>query len=75
MATSRHKSTDTAGKQGEELTVPEISDIVRYYTSLLCNNTDIGWGKWWRSSLRHCVTSRKVVGLIPDGVIAIFHWF
>jgi hypothetical protein len=26
------------------------------------------------SQLRHCATSRKVVGLIPDGVIWIFHW-
>jgi hypothetical protein len=29
---------------------------------------------WWRSCLRHCVTSRKVTGLIPDGVIGFFHW-
>ena len=28
------------------------------------------WGSW----LRHCATSRKVAGLIPDGVIGIFHW-
>ena len=27
----------------------------------------------WRSWLRHCATSRKVAGLIPDGVIGIFH--
>jgi hypothetical protein len=26
----------------------------------------------WRSWLRHCATSRKVAGSIPDG--AIFHW-
>jgi hypothetical protein len=26
-----------------------------------------------RSSLRHCATRWKVVGLIPDGVIGIFH--
>jgi hypothetical protein len=24
--------------------------------------------------LRHCATSRKVAGLIPDGVIGIFYW-
>jgi hypothetical protein len=74
VATSRHKSTDTAGKQREEFTVPEVSDIVRYYTPLLSKNTDIGWGKRWRSWLRHCATDRKVAVLIPDGVIAIFHW-
>ena len=28
----------------------------------------------WRSRLRHCTTSRKVAGSIPDGVIGIFHW-
>ena len=26
-------------------------------------------GKWWRSKSRHCTTSRKVAGSIPDGVI------
>jgi hypothetical protein len=29
---------------------------------------------WWRSWLRHCATSQKVKGLIPDGVTGIFHW-
>ena len=28
----------------------------------------------WRSWLRHCATSQKVAGSIPDGVIGIFHW-
>jgi hypothetical protein len=32
------------------------------------------WGTRWRSWLRHYATSRKVAGLIPDGVIGIFHW-
>ena len=27
-----------------------------------------------RSWLRHCATSRKVAGSIPDGIIGIFHW-
>ena len=31
------------------------------------------WGTWWRSWLRHCATSRKVAGSIPDGVTEIFH--
>jgi hypothetical protein len=31
-------------------------------------------GTRWRSWLRHCATSRKVAGAIPDGVIGIFHW-
>ena len=29
----------------------------------------------FRSWLRHCATSRKVAGSIPDGVIGIFHWY
>jgi hypothetical protein len=29
---------------------------------------------WWRTWLRHCATSWKVVGSIPDSVIGIFHW-
>ena len=28
----------------------------------------------WRSWLRHCATNRKVAGLIPDGIIWMFHW-
>ena len=32
-----------------------------------------GRGTRWRCDLRHCATSRKVVGSIPDGV-GIFHW-
>jgi len=31
------------------------------------------WGTWWRGRLRHCAKSRKVAGLIPDGVTGIFH--
>jgi len=37
----------------------------------LCTLADRG--TQWRSWLRHCATSRKVAGLIPDGVIGIFH--
>jgi hypothetical protein len=31
-------------------------------------------GTRWRSWLRHCATSWKVVGSIRDGVTGIFHW-
>ena len=31
-------------------------------------------GTWWHGWLRHCATSQKVTGSIPDGVIGIFHW-
>jgi hypothetical protein len=30
-------------------------------------------GTRWHSWLRHCATSQKVVGSIPDGVIGFFH--
>ena len=32
-----------------------------------------GGGTRWRSWLRHCATSRKVAGSIPDGDIGVFH--
>ena len=32
-----------------------------------------GGGTRWRSWLRHCTTSRKVTGSLPDGVNGIFH--
>jgi hypothetical protein len=31
-------------------------------------------GTGWRSWLRHCITSRKVAGSVPDGVIGLCHW-
>ena len=34
----------------------------------------INWGTRWLSWLRHCATSRKFAGSIPDGVIGIFPW-
>jgi hypothetical protein len=43
------------------------SEIIRMYL-LKCGSTR------WRSWLRHCVTSRKVAGSIPDDVTGIFPW-
>jgi hypothetical protein len=40
--------------------------------TILCLNQQ--WRTWWRSWLRHCATSRKVAGSIPNGVTGIFHW-
>ena len=34
--------------------------------------SEFGWGTWWHGWLRHCATSRKVAGSIPDGVTGIF---
>ena len=36
-------------------------------------STYIYGGTWWRSWLRHCATSRKVTGSIPNGVTGNFH--
>ena len=33
------------------------------------------WGTRWRSWLRHCATSQKVSGSIPDGVNGNLHWY
>ena len=44
------------------------------YTCLIQLNFPRYEGTRWRSWLRHCSTSRKVTGSIPDGVIGIFHW-
>jgi len=57
----------TRGQQLVLITVKSTAKI-RYLTLYLCG------GMWWRSWLRHCATSRKVVGSIPDGVTGIFHW-
>ena len=31
--------------------------------------------RWCRNWSRHCATSRKVAGSIPDGVTGIFRWY
>ena len=33
------------------------------------------WGTRCHGWLKHCATSQKVAGLIPDGVIGIFYWY
>jgi len=56
--------------------------LVLEYISKKCTTCDknyvsystlLGARCWWRSWLRHCATSRKVAGSIPDDVIGIFH--
>ena len=56
----------------------KIAEVVCSGVSLSCTEnlssvTSINGGTRWCSWLRHCVTSQKVAGSIPDGVIAIFH--
>jgi len=49
------------GRQGHDLGVLKSTTTVEY------------WGTQWCSWLRHCATSWKVAGSIPDGVTYIFH--
>jgi len=36
--------------------------------------TDWSRGTHWHGWFRHCAARRKISGLIPDGVVGIFHW-
>ena len=50
--------------------------LLYYVLIFLCRNSYTyiyRWGPRWRSWLRHCATSQKVAGSIPDGVIGILH--
>ena len=42
--------------------------------STYMHSTSHARGTRWRIWLRHCATSRKIAGSIPDCVIVIFHW-
>jgi hypothetical protein len=44
-----------------------------YFSSDFMKVFRLNGGTRWRSWLRHCATSRKIAGSIPDSVIGIFH--
>jgi hypothetical protein len=52
----------------------EVSKIKNFYLRTDFRHLRMHGGTRWRSCLRHCAKNRKVAGLIPDGVIWIFHW-
>jgi hypothetical protein len=68
-----------------EQTIPKLSAVcyairlmvhicnINTLRSIYCAYIHSTGGTRWRSWLRHCATSRKVTGSIPDGVIGIFH--
>jgi hypothetical protein len=58
------------------LTLKNLSSIKRFYcfSSKFISKYSTSLGTLWRNWLRHCATSRKVAGSIPDGVTGIFHW-
>jgi hypothetical protein len=51
------------------------SDTLTVYWDVIlwCVMVPTAGGTRWRSWLRHCATSRKVAGLIPDSVNRIFY--
>jgi len=51
----------------------KIEIISSKYEIILKHIVVFSGGTWWHSWLRHCTTSRKVMGSIPDSVIGIFH--
>ena len=57
--------TDSFGKN--VLNYGHISLACKLYFYTFCSYH-------WHSCFRHCATSRKVAGSIPDGVIGIFYW-
>ena len=54
--------------------------VVRVWPSIRIEQFGSRWNGfscarcWWSSWLRHCATSRKVAGSIPDVVTGIFRW-
>jgi hypothetical protein len=53
-----------------------LRNFVVFFRKLNCGIvSENGGGTHWRSWLRHCATSLKVAGSIPDGVIGIFNWY
>jgi hypothetical protein len=51
------------------LFVFELDSLIILYFSVVFLNL----GERWHSWLRHCATSRKFAGSIPDDVVGIFH--
>ena len=55
---------------------PPIGDFPHYAFLCVANLQNVKYaqnhgGMRWRSRLKHCATTQKVAGLIPDGVIGI----
>jgi hypothetical protein len=56
-----------------------VSYVIRLSLSIMASNISLGYtlcsgDTRWRSWLRHCATSRKFAGSIPEGIIWNFHW-
>ena len=54
--------------------LPIIRSLNTVFTATgICHTSYVEWSTRYHSWLRHCATSRKVTGSIPNGVITIFH--
>jgi hypothetical protein len=51
-----------------------VWSVLDFYSARISNRTLKNGGTRWRSWLRHCATSRKVAGSIPDGVTMAVGW-
>jgi hypothetical protein len=54
----------------------QVNWVTSQKTWILLHKTHLQWTVGYAvvSWLRHCTTSRKVAGSIPNGFIGIFHW-
>jgi hypothetical protein len=52
---------------------PDGDGTIRTTKTTTTTTTTTGGTRWCRW-LRHCATSQKVAGSIPDGVFGIFYW-
>ena len=50
-----------------------FNKCMRIHIRIFRNYIGLLWGTRYCVWLRHCATSRKVAGTIPDAVIGIFH--
>ena len=65
---------DVLMQSGTEVTWHLMFSILPPVSCNFCTTLYDVRGMWWRNWLRDCATSQKVAGLIPDGVVGIFHF-
>jgi hypothetical protein len=52
----------------------KVQQPITFWFIFLSYQSNRGHAARWRSWLRHCATSRRVAGSIPDGIAGIFNW-
>jgi hypothetical protein len=71
LLTARRMRDTDSEKWNMSFCVTPLTPMLPYQSYITYMRRD--GGMWWRSSLRHCATSRQVAVSIPDGVTGIFH--